>query len=108
MPRAAGAPRRPGARPPPSAQHRSGRVGSDGADRSCLTRLAGRVAIVTGSAAGIGRGIARRFASEGASVVIADQDGGGAARTSDEIAALGGVAWPCAVDVADRAQVERM
>jgi glucose 1-dehydrogenase len=41
-------------------------------------------------------------------VVIADQDGGGATRTADEIAAVGGVAWPFAVDVADRAQVERL
>lgn len=48
---------------------------------SVSSRLSGRVAIVTGAAAGIGRAIARRFADEGAQVVIADinVDGGHAA-----------------------------
>ena len=43
-------------------------------------RLAGRVAFVTGGASGIGAAIARRFASEGAGVILADvQDGSGLA-----------------------------
>lgn len=63
---------------------------------------------MTGAAAGIGRGIARRFAREGASVVIADRDESGAAGACAEIAAAGGAAWALGVDVADRAQVERM
>ncbi len=49
-------------------------------------RLHNRVAVVTGGAAGIGKGIAARFASEGASVVIADIDGTAAEETASEIA----------------------
>jgi len=37
-------------------------------------RMSGKVAIITGAGKGIGRGVARVFASEGATVVIADLD----------------------------------
>lgn len=82
-------------------------MGSDGAGAS-LNRLSGRVAIVTGSAAGIGRGIARRFAREGATVVLADHDEAAAASVAAAITADGGTAWSFTVDIADRAQVERL
>lgn len=39
-----------------------------------MDRLAGKVAIVTGGASGIGRGCARRMAAEGARIVVADRD----------------------------------
>ena len=52
-------------------------------------RLAGRVAIVTGGARGIGQAIARRFVAEGASVVVADIDGDVAAQTARELGPAG-------------------
>jgi NAD(P)-dependent dehydrogenase (short-subunit alcohol dehydrogenase family) len=50
--------------------------------------LAGKVAVVTGGASGIGRALCRRFALEGASVVVADVDGPGAATVAQEIKGL--------------------
>ena len=51
-------------------------------------RLAGRVAIVTGGASGIGAAAARRFAAEGASVVVADIQHNLGAAVADEIGGL--------------------
>jgi NAD(P)-dependent dehydrogenase (short-subunit alcohol dehydrogenase family) len=53
--------------------------------------LAGRVAVVTGGASGIGQAMCRRFAAEGSSVVVADIDAPGAASVAQEI---GGLAVP--------------
>ena len=50
--------------------------------------LAGKVAVVTGGASGIGRALCRRFAAEGASVVVADVDAPGAAAVAQEIKGL--------------------
>jgi NAD(P)-dependent dehydrogenase (short-subunit alcohol dehydrogenase family) len=51
-------------------------------------RLADRVALVTGAASGLGEAIARRFAAEGATVVVADIDGDGAARVAKDLNAI--------------------
>jgi 3-oxoacyl-[acyl-carrier protein] reductase len=61
--------------------------------------LAGRVAVVTGGGGGIGRGIATRFASEGATVVVAEIDADRAAETVSAISAAGGSATAEVVDV---------
>lgn len=48
-------------------------------------RLQGKIAVVTGAGGGFGEGIARRFAAEGARVVVADLDPAAAARVAGEI-----------------------
>jgi len=71
-------------------------------------RLDGRKALVTGGASGIGEATARRFAAEGASVIIADIDDAGGEKVVREIREAGGVAHYRHVDVTDRAAVRRM
>lgn len=64
--------------------------------------LAGRVALVTGAAQGIGRACALLFAAHGATVLVADRNADLAARTAAE---AGARAEPVALDVADEAQI---
>ncbi len=70
-------------------------------------RLAGKIAIVTGSAQGFGHGIAKAMAAEGASIVIADLPSKNGAATA-LAAELGNGAFFCPVDVSDEASVEAM
>ncbi len=71
-------------------------------------RLENKVAAVTGAARGLGETIARRFAVEGASVVVADIDGAGAASVAESITADGGRAIGHEMDVSDAADAEAM
>jgi NAD(P)-dependent dehydrogenase (short-subunit alcohol dehydrogenase family) len=70
--------------------------------------LKGKVAIVTGAAQGIGYAIAHRYAAEGASVVIADLNGDGAADAAAKITADGGQALAVQADVGVPADVDRV
>jgi len=63
--------------------------------------LAGRVALVTGAASGIGRATARRLAASGAHVFVADIDADGARAAAAGIAADEGAADPVNLDVTD-------
>ena len=57
-----------------------------------MNRLAGKVAVVTGSAHGIGEAIARQFAAEGAWVLVTDIDDDAGRQTIEEIRDAGGQA----------------
>ena len=68
-------------------------------------KLENKIALVTGSASGIGKAIAQTFAEEGAKVVIADLNKEAAEATAAELRARGFAAMGVAMDVTDEAQV---
>jgi 3-oxoacyl-[acyl-carrier protein] reductase len=90
----------------PSLVRSFGRV--DPGKETPLKNLDGRVAVVTGAASGVGRGIVDVLAQEGASVVVADRDGAAAERAAGELGAAGRDALAVEVDVVDGAAVEAM
>lgn len=71
-------------------------------------RFEHKAAVVTGAGSGIGAATARRLASEGAAVVIADIDGPAGERVAEEIRTAGGTARAIRTDVADEASVAAM
>jgi len=71
-------------------------------------RFLGKVAIVTGSGQGIGKGIAQRLAREGGQVVVAEYNAEKAAAVAAEIGAAGGRALTYPVDISDVAATQRM
>lgn len=73
-----------------------------------MGRLANRVGIVTGAGQGIGRGIARLFAAEGARLVIVDLDEHSLAETETLIEDANGDALTLVADVRSSSQVEQI
>jgi NAD(P)-dependent dehydrogenase (short-subunit alcohol dehydrogenase family) len=73
-----------------------------------VPRFDGKVAIVTGGALGIGGAVARRLASEGARVLIADYDEPAGRANAQRIVDAGGQAVVSSVDVSNSADIKRM
>jgi 3-oxoacyl-[acyl-carrier protein] reductase len=71
-------------------------------------RLRDKVAIITGSARGIGQATALKFAAEGAKVMVCDVDIAGVDAVVQEVKAAGGIAAGYKVDVTDKASIARM
>jgi NAD(P)-dependent dehydrogenase (short-subunit alcohol dehydrogenase family) len=81
---------------------------TDAADDATEVIGAGKVAVVTGAASGIGRALAEAFAAAGSAVVVADLDAAAAETVAAGIRAAGGEAEAMAVDVSDAAAVDRL
>lgn len=71
-------------------------------------RLTGRIALITGASRGIGAAVARRFAAEGAHVVLAARTVGGLEEVDDAIQAGGGSATLVPQDLADLPAIDRL
>ena len=71
-------------------------------------RLKGKVAIVTGGGTGIGKGISRSLAEEGAAVVIVQSTLEKASQTAEELMAEGHQIFPFCADISSRQQVQNL
>jgi len=85
-----------------------GKEGSCMADKAGKEDLLGQVAIVTGSARGIGKAIALALATRGADVVITDVDESQAKATCEEIKALGRRSLAVRCDVSKKDEVDAL
>src|SRR5262252_5066124 len=71
-------------------------------------RLDGRLALVTGASRGIGAAVARRFAAEGAHVILVARTVGGLEELDDEMRAQGGAATLVPLDLRDFDKIDQM
>src|SRR5712691_183253 len=70
--------------------------------------LAGRIALITGASRGIGAAVARRFAAEGAHVVLVARTVGGLEEVDDAVKGVGGSATLLPLDLADGARIDQI
>src|SRR5215207_4798526 len=73
-----------------------------------MSKLAGKVAVVTGSGRGLGAAIATRYAQEGAKVVVTDIDGANATAVTERIKTAGGEAIAVTTDVSKQDEVDAL
>jgi 3-oxoacyl-[acyl-carrier protein] reductase len=73
-----------------------------------MGRVQGKVAVVTGSGGGIGEGIARRLAEEGASVIVADIRNDAGRQVAESIRQAGGTTAFCLTDVTKSADMQAL
>ncbi len=71
-------------------------------------RLKEKAAIITGAGSGLGEAIARRFAAEGASLLVCDRNAQAVEALSNELAAHSSGVRACEADVSDSASVQEM
>src|ERR1700760_624575 len=77
-------------------------------ERVAMKLEAGKVAVVTGAASGIGLALAERFATSGVNVVLADGDDAGLAAAAEKIGAKGVDALTVRTDVSEEASVQAL
>jgi NAD(P)-dependent dehydrogenase (short-subunit alcohol dehydrogenase family) len=71
-------------------------------------RLKGRIALVTGASRGIGRAVAKRFAAEGAHLILVARTEGGLIEADDEVRSVGGTATLLPLDLAESARIDEL
>jgi NAD(P)-dependent dehydrogenase (short-subunit alcohol dehydrogenase family) len=71
-------------------------------------RLAGRLALITGASRGLGAAVAKRFAAEGAQLVLVARTVGGLEEVDDAVRAAGGSATLVPLDLADFDAIDRL
>lgn len=73
-----------------------------------MPHLANRIALITGASRGIGQAVAKRFAAEGAQVILVARDKKGLEETDDAIRARGGIATLAPCDLMDAGAIEAL